>query len=222
MNNYDKGSSGDNLELNISYDNDVSQIYFNDWLQGAYGTEVNRIDLGGRDNYLYLIGDSDAPYYKKSVLTKMNKTSLWQLFNDYDLGYGDITDFKKSELIDELRDLTILKHYKYLASQYSWGSIQNHITHDYFISRGYCQGDAVLIVSIECMTTEYKNYINHLFWDDPVYISIIVNDHEYREYDLINDTYDYDKGELKEVICKLDITDYAKSWLCNNLPDYPS
>lgn len=221
MNNYDTSKTGENLELIVEYDNDAAQIYFNDFINGVDGNEVNKIDLGGRDNYLYLIGDFSAKYFKKSALNKMKKSDLWQLFNDYDLGYGDITDYKKSELIIELNDLTILKHYEYLVSKHSWESIQNHIEHDYFISRGYSQGEAVLIVSIETMTYGYKNYINHLFWDSPVYISIMVNDQEFKDYELLDDNYNYDKQELKEAICKLDITDYAKSWLCDHLPEYP-
>jgi hypothetical protein len=224
MNNYDVSSTGENIELNVYYDTWLSQIYFDDWLNGSDGYEVNKIDLGGRDNYLYLIGESEAPFYKKSELSKKPKAELFELMYQYDLlSYNaDINDYKKSEYIEDLMGVSILRHYEWLASQYYWHDISANIPHNYFISCGYSQGDAVYIVKIDGLTKEYKKYIDNIFWDCPIYFYIEINGTEIaREWDILNDCYEWNIDAIKEKITALDISDYAKNWIIDRLPDYP-
>lgn len=221
MNNHDISSTGENIEFNVSYDTDLSQIYINDWLNGADGN-VEQIDLGGRDNYLYLIGDSDAPYYKKSQFSTMRKADIFELWLNYEFGYDvKINDYPAHEYISDLLTVTIKRHYEWMASQYSWHELSDNIPHDSFISRGYSQGDAVYIVKIDGITKEYRDYVNHLLWDSPITGLITVNDKEFYIDEILNDCYEWDSDEVKAAIMALDISDYAKAWLCANVPDYP-
>lgn len=211
MNNYDQSSVGENIELHVQYDIDLARIYFED-------LDAVRIDLGGRDNYLYLLGDSSAPFFTKSKLQRMKRDELLELCEVYDLGFFD--DATKSDMIDELVHVSIERHYKYLASEYSWHRIQENIPHEYYVTRGYSQGDAAIIVSISEPID--KSDIDHIFWDCPVYIRADINDVEFYEDSFLDDEYEYDKDKIEMKIQTLPISDYAKNWLIDNLPDQPA
>lgn len=213
-------SSGENIELTVSYDYDLARMYFNDFLDGADGNNCERINLGQRDNDIFLLGDSSKPNFKKSHLAKMSKSNLFKMANDYDLisSYYE-AHYTKSQLIDDLLNVDIKKHYEYLASQYSWNSITDHFKHDYYVSRGYSQGDAVIIVSINEPVSH--GYINNLFWDCPISIYLSVNDNDELGHVLLNDCYEYDQDKVAENVKKLDLTEYAKTWIIDNLPAEP-
>jgi hypothetical protein len=219
MNNFDTSSAGDNVELNIYYSTSTASMYYDDFVNGADGVPVTRLDIS-TGAPLYLVGDSTLSYYKKADLHKMKKAELFDLCNQYDLlDYNvDLNDYKKEDYISDLLNVDIERHYSYLCSEYSFRSIQDHIRHDYFISCGYSQGDAAIVVNVGA---EYFNekVINHTLWDCPIGGLITVNGEDYHIDEMLEDNYNYDKDQLKQSINKLDISDYAKNWLCDNLPD---
>jgi hypothetical protein len=169
---------------------------------------------------LFLVGDSTLSYYKKADLQKMKKVELFDLCNQYDLlGYNiELNDYKKEDYISDLLNVDIERNYSYLCSEYHFGSIQDHINHDYFISRGYSQGDAAIVVNVGAEWFN-KKVINHTLWDCPIGGLITVNGEDYYIDEMLEDNYSYDKDQLKQSINELDISDYAKNWLCDNLPD---
>jgi hypothetical protein len=219
MNNFDTSSTGENIELNINYDLDIASMYYDDFVCGVDGNPVTRLDIS-TGAPLYLVGDATLPYYKKADLQKMKKVELFDLCNHYELlGYNvDSNDYKKEDYISDLLNVDIERHYSYLCSEFRFRSIQDHITHDYFVSCGYCQGDAAIVVNIGA---EYFNEeaINHTLWDCPIGGLITVNGEDFYINEMLEDSYNYDKDQLKVAINKLDISDYAKTWLCYNLPD---
>lgn len=221
MNNFDTSSSGENISLDVFYDTDLAQIYYQDFIVGADGNQVYKIE-SSREVIAYLIGDSDKPYYKKYQLAKMKKAELIALWLDYDLGYYDIDIYKKSELIDELLNVSIARRYEWLWSMYNWHEFKDHFTHGYFISRGYSQGDAVYIINVgaDYDVCAQQESINHILWDTPVSLRLSVNDDD-EFYDLLNDEYEYDADKIIENVNKLDIDDYAKTWIAENMPSEP-
>jgi hypothetical protein len=118
-------------------------------------------------------------------------------------------------------NVSILRHYEYLASQYYWHDLSAHFQHDYFISRGYSQGDAVYIVKIDGLTKEYRSYINNLFWDCPISGSITVDNKDFYFDELLDDCYSWNIDKVKEKINGLDISETSKAWIIENLPEYP-
>ena len=220
MNNFDSNSEHENIEFNVSYDGDLSCIYFEEFEQ-----ENTRIKFS-RDSSLFIIGDVDKPLYKKTQLNKMTKDELIELDQKFQLLCPyDYSEIKKSYLIDELKEVTIKKYYEYLVSEYSWRDINDYFEHDYYISRGHSQGDAIYVVNVdEAFTKETKENIDHIFWDAPVYISIEIGDNdEIRELDLLDDVYEYDKDEvMSKIMAMNDVSDYAKEWLQDNLPTSPT
>lgn len=219
MNNYDQSSSGENIELDVFNDTGLAQHYFNDFLKGVDGNPVYKIE-GTREPIAYLIGNSDKPFYKKSQLAKMKKADVFQLWYACDLGYNDT--LTKAEYIDDLLTVTIAKHYALLNGELGWGAFGDAITHPCFISRGYCQGDAIYIVDVgaDYDVCAQRAYIDHLFWDAPVTIDLEIDGANY--YDLLDDCYEYDKDAVIAKVSALEISDYAKGWIASNLPDEPN
>ena len=219
MNNYDMSSQGENIEFSCCYDVDLASIYFQDFVK----QEATRLDMG-RNSAMFLIGDSDASHYKRSQLKRMSKQSLYDLCINFELlGWSDFLNaYVKDELIDELLSISKKRFYELLIKVYSWHEVGSHITDDYYISRGYSQGDAVYIVSLdEPLTDRRKQYLNQLFWDCPISMRAEVNGVDYYEDSFLNDLYEWDLKAIEDNIKKMPISDYAKGFLIENLPEYP-
>jgi hypothetical protein len=220
MNNFDISSTGENIEFFCSYDSSLSQIYYED-----FESENTRLNFG-RDNSLFLLGNVSAPYYKKSELKKLSKQAIFDLCLDYELiGYSaELNDYKKSEYISDLLNISIERHYQFLISECNWFDIRERIAHDYYISRGYSQGDAVYIVSIDKpIDNGLRRYIDNVLWDSPISIYANINGLEFYTDDFLSDDYyTYDKNVIMQNIYDFNISTYAKKWLCDNLPAQPS
>lgn len=218
MNNYDQSSSGENISFNVSYDYDLASIYYSD-----FESENTRL-VFGRDSHLFLIGEAEAPYYSKLDLEAKSKAAIFELCQQYDLlNYSvSLNDYKKADYISDLLNITIKRHYEWLIANHSWHSIGENIQHDYFISRGYSQGDSVYIVKLDGgINNTFREYINHILWDSPISIYADINGLEFFEDQFLTDNYSYDKYEVTEKIKGFSISDYAKNWLIANLPEYP-
>jgi hypothetical protein len=50
----------------------------------------------------------------------------------------------------------------------------------------------------------------------------IINDVELYEDEFLEDQYEWDKNDVEKKIKALDLSDYVKNWLIENLPDYPA
>lgn len=219
MNNYDSSSMGDNIEFSVFYDNDLARHFYDDFTR-----ENTRLTFG-RYHSLFLIGDCEAPYFKKSELLAKSKNELFELCSKYELiSYSlSLNDYKKSEYIDELLSFTIKRHYEWLTSEYTWHGINENITHDYYISSGYSQGDSVYIVSLDKpIDKAVRQGIDNVLWDSPIAIIASINGFEFYECDFIDDYYEWDIEHIKEKINGFKISDYAKQWLIDNLPQYPA
>jgi hypothetical protein len=220
MNNFDVSSTGENIEFNCFYDSDLAQILYNE-----FESENTRLNFG-RDNSLFLLGDASAPYYSRLDLLALSKQALFNLCLDYELlSYSaGLNDYKKSEYIADLLSISIERHYKFLISGSNWFHIGENIAHDYYISRGYSQGDAVYIVSIDKpIDNSLRRCIDNILWDSPISMYANVNGSEFETDDFLGDDfYKYDTEAISENIARLPISYYAKAWLVKALPSYPS
>ena len=92
-------------------------------------------------------------------------------------------------------------------------------------TRGYCQRD---FADVLIKSTDNKEYINHLFWDSPVYCCVEINGEQFF-YDVIEDVdfYDWDKEKMIDYVVNAvnvddDKKEYIKQTLSDLLPDYPN
>ena len=216
MNNYDTSSTGNDIELSVTYDEYENQRMYDEWLDDR----VNRLNFG-RDS-LYLIGNSEVSMYSTTSLKRMKKVELWDMHCNYGYECGvDSSNYSKAELIIDLQHVTIRHHYEYLISKYTWHEIKEHIEHANYISHGYSQGDAAYIVSIDGFGEHERNDIDHVLWDAPIRIYLSVDGDDSLGYELLDDMYKYDRAAIVNKIELLDIPNSSIGWIIYNLPNEP-
>jgi hypothetical protein len=218
MNNFDMSSKGEAIEVSVFYDQDLSSIYYKEFEQ-----ENTRLSFG-RDSSLFLLGNVDAPAYSKTELNKMRKCALVALDDFHELLCPyDYSDYTRAELIAELKKVTIKMYYERLVKMYTWHEIKNHFEHDFYISHGYSQGDAAYIISVdEALTPALREHVNHILWDCPISYYLTVNGESVDELMESSGEYEYDVDALRDGVKKYEgLSEYAKTWICDNLPAVP-
>ena len=216
------------FKVNISYDTDLANLYFNVFKEGHMSDNIN-LFFGKRENDYLVIFENEKvlneSYYKKSKLARMNKDELYGENYWNDLIWRGKT-FLKSELIENLLSVNNEEFYK------------NHYEKEYyqdldfdFAVRGNSQGDYIkvkIVGNVEKWIN--KEYLTHLFYDAPISGNIEVFKNgslidEFHLNDLANfDEYDsYDKDKLIAMISDYcsneDYKDLLVAHLDKNLND---
>ena len=95
--------------------------------------------------------------------------------------------------------------------------LQDNVT---ITTTGYSQGDwAKVYIPKELKDkNRTKEFIDHLFWDSPVYGIIKINDEEIYVDELLSDIYEWDKDEILSKL-KNDVSEKTYEYLKNNLPE---
>lgn len=211
------------------YDHDLAQSWLDDF---NHNEDDKQVVYFGDNDFLVIFANKtimNAHYYKVSHLRKMKRDDLMELYINY-FGYWDRGQYK-SELIDELMNVSNKQYYEYHFNQVSWHNLEYD-----FIIRGYCQGDAkaIKLISDKQNKFEYKinsDYLKDLYFNTPIYASVdIYGDNEFHEEirftEYLDDYYNIDKDDLIKVI-DLHFKDepyYSslKFYVENNFPQYPN
>ena len=236
VNNLDMASCGTVIELNIYRDLDRSQSDFAESI-----TQVNGM------NVFTSCGNFDAKNYEKSF--NVNCTAQ-ELVEKYFLSYFDKHySLASVDDLEELQNHLGIDIDEDTGLQTIHDAIYNNRdTDDYvkFMSEhfdpkhfevtaiGYCQGDyRTVIIPHELLTElglevtqevadEFKDEINHLYWDAPITATLTVDGEEYNLEENLDDSYDY---EHKHIIKAANIMfdgeekkDLIIEFLENNLP----
>lgn len=190
------------FDLYANYSNDLSSIYYNDFMAEWENKIIKN------DHYIVFFASEDlknAPYFKKSILSKMKKSELFGLCKMFGLVgyYKDEKDYLKADLIYQLSYVDNELFYSHHYSENAWHDL------DYsFKVTGYSQGDVIkvlLIGNVEKYINE--NYLQNIFYDSPIdgHITISCNDEylteiHFSEVDRFNE-YDYwDKAAFIEKV----------------------
>lgn len=194
-----------NFDVNVSYDTDLSSLYYNDFKNGYMSYNVNLFFGSRQTEYLVIIENetvAKSSYYKKSKLSRMNKACLYELLekSNHDIIYTcNIEDMTKSDMIDCLLDIDNQEYYsKHYDNEY-----YQALDYDFAIS-GYSQNDYIkvkLVGNVEKWIN--KEYLTNVFYDTPIsgYIEVFKNGaliDEFSLYDLkgFDEYANYDKDEL--------------------------
>ena len=220
----DQGIKCYTFDVNANYSNDLSSIYYNDFI-----AEWKNKMLRFGDSYMVLFASEDvknAPYYKISQLRKMNKQALYDLCEQYDIlnYYHSDCDYDtntKQNLIDEI--MRYVDNEKYYEQHYSES---RYVDLDYdFRVIGYCQGDVVKVKLIgsekDFLKYSYMpdaEYLTHIFYDSPIqgYITVSCNGEELTSLDFnsqinfyeVADFNEYDYWDKQDFINKVKNTDW--------------
>ena len=215
------------FKVNVSYDTDLSNLYFNDFKEGHMNDNIN-LFFGSRETDYLVIFENEKvlneSYYKKSKLARMNKTDLTNLADEM-LGYG-FDDSTKQTLIDGLMSIT---NEDYYTSHYE-NECYKSLDYDFAIS-GYSRGDyrkVKIIGNVEKWID--KDYLTNIFYNTPISGNIEVFKNgslidDFQLCDLANfDEYDsYDKDKLiamtADYCSNKDYKDLLIAYLDKNLSD---
>ena len=173
VNNFDTDSNDVNIELSAFYDSFIAQQDFQECFEKV---DVNAPDGFYGDVYFFKCFDADT--YVRELLREAEITSS-----------------------DTIRDILgqIETHLYYEAEINDFYSKYFELDFHVYQTRGYSQGDAAtILISKNTQCLDYiKQLINHVFWDQPIYARLEVNDVEYY-LDENTDRYDYDKDNMIE------------------------
>lgn len=200
-----------NFELTAFYDCHQSSLDYEDF--------INESGFRIGENFL-IIGDKYAPKWKKSHLQKMKKMELVELAIGIQGNYN-AECYTKADLINDLLCVDNEDFYKWYVSENGWRDSEYE-----FISRGYCQGDAVKVIFAQQKGYEWvtEQFIDHLLWDTPVFarLEFLNGSQEIMLCDYLSDSYTWEADDLVKNFkeryngaWKNQIVD----WLENNLPD---
>lgn len=196
INNYDQSSTGVNIEFSGCWDTDLSRIYFNE--------SFKRVCDG-----VFTYGGANGVKPCMDIKIKALKKDLLKFVSEHIT--EDCESWSKSDLLDSAMDYLEqeLVEYNYnieeLASYCQFEvSFKNEI--EIFITRGYSQGDyaKVIVDHTECKkafgNNAYKKtlqqYIDHLFWDSPVFARLEIDNKEYEYFEYCDDSYSWDREKF--------------------------
>lgn len=202
---------------NISYDLDLSSIYFDDFVSNATGYH----DVQLFENYLVIYSSDisrNDKHFTSDELSRLSNDELMNLYASLGLYHYDLDD--KDDLIDELLDLDNEDYYtKYYSENY-------YRDLDYtFDFNGYSQGHCYKVQTVGNVETWLNDdYLTNIFYDTPISgnIEIFINgdlvDEVYiSEY--LDSEYDYDKVQLINNISKATLDKEYHSLLNEYLVD---
>ena len=189
------------FKVNIGYDTDLANLYFNVFKEGHMSDNINLFFGDRQTDYLVIFENEKVlndSYYKKSKLARMNKDELYGLNYYHDLVWRNKT-LLKSELIENLLSVNNEEYYK------------NHYEKEYyqdldfdFAIRGHSQGDyfkVKIVGNVEKWVN--KEYLTHLFYDTPMSGNIevfkngvLIDDFHLNELENFNEYDYYDKDKL--------------------------
>ncbi len=216
-NNFDMSSTGLNIEFNGYLNTDIARIHFNESIIESANV-FHRASL-----YFYDCAPcTNVQADRKDIyeaLNSFNKTStggingrdfieLWR----YEFGRT-----KKVGFDDACRFVYEQAYYQFNWREY--GEIIAYLLpadYDYFITRGYSQGDAEFVVHPKGYSTES---IDNLFWDVPIFAVLTVDGEEFYFDEHVKNLYRWKKDEIL-IIIKTHFNQAVYDWCVNNLPDY--
>lgn len=210
------------LNLSVRYDQDLSRIYFEDFKDGVDGSQV--LLLGDRSvDYCVIFENAeimDQSYFKKSRLARMKIADLHDLSIHLNRWWNE--DKRKSEIIDDLMEITNADFYK---SHYE---NENYSDLDYnFSVSGYSQGDFVKVKKVGSAEWSEKSYnadyLTNLFFDCPIsgmielvelsesssgFLSDCAENQIFEIHidELLEDQYSYSKDEIISSFEKLNLS----------------
>ena len=199
------------FKVNIRYDTDLANLYFNVFKEGHMSDNIN-LFFGKRVNDYLVIFENEKvlneSYYKKSKLNRMNKDELYELLEKHNRNICNIEHITKLDMITCLLEIDNQEYY----SKHYENECYNNLDYDFAI-RGHNQGDYIkvkLVGNVEKWINE--EYLTHLFYDTPMSGNIEV----FKNGSLIDDFYLNDLANFDEY------DSYDKDKLIAMISDYCS
>ena len=202
--NFDQASSGNNIELNCSYDVNASQAYFEENFTLLSGNSSSLVYDRFRGINIYSYGLDIDLFDLKNWIIPTNKELLNKIRSNF---YGSSSDLKddcleafgkypskmnKSELLELVENLFSYDYQDFILNNFKF-------KHGIVSSRGYSQGDYVEVVYDKNVFKNEPDF-DHELWDAPIYARLTVNGTEFYIDEHLEDSYNWDVTEIKKII----------------------
>ena len=152
-------------EYSIFRDYDTAAVYCQEFLGGDAGYTV---DPYGNTDYLVIFDSeqsAEKPYYRRTKLKAMRHYDLLDLWREYFTEYIGFDGMTKSELIDDLVEITRRQYY---ANHYEQNGFHNIEEYDFSVA-GYSQGDVVKVCNADDISFITPDFIRNLFYGTPIH-----------------------------------------------------
>lgn len=212
------------FEHNISYDADLSSIYYNDFIGGH--TDVTVQSFGNRKtDYLVIYGDNvkmSDDYFDINYLESLSNDELIELLDS--LQFYNYDEEDRGDLIYQLQQFDNEDYYSRHFESVSWYDLDS----DFSIT-GYSQGDNIKVKMLGNASEYYdEDSLTRLFYDCP--ISGVVNVYSNGELinelfadELLDDSYNWDKVQFINNVSNATLDKgyhvLLNQWLLDNLND---
>lgn len=217
INNYTRPAEGKPaIELSVFYNTADAQEFFEENVQPLVYMPY------GHDLCLAFYTDWDSvsiPEYVSDIvsLRDLPEETVVEIASKFD--YSPLDELREEfPTLDELRDEVANWHLEDLSDDdYIWLVELPTSKFGVKTTRGYSQGDVCnVIYALDHEPS--RDWLDHLFWDAPVYCRVTVDGEDLYLYG--KDNYDYDIDKMVESYYGKD-AEYVKEWLRDNLPEHP-
>ena len=228
--NFDKSSTGTDIEISCSYDADLSSMYFGENIEILQHSGYSTTSIG------YFHGQGDKSDTVKMTI-KGTTAAIIAAARRYTSAYSDIVAASgkelediKAEIIGQFEGIDLIHFALDKLPEIEGLEIvpnKNLIT---IKTSGYSQGDYAVVVycpeDIEkCWGTYPKQesiqkMVDNLYWGAPIYCRFTINEKEYDYYDMPEaDSYKWEREMFIECVSKE--SGVSKETLENFVPEYP-
>ena len=218
-NNFDMSTSGVNIQVDCFFDNLQAQTDFDNEIirLGRVSNYRLSTNLFGVLSCADIIRIGDFCTFKKGI-KKADLIALADELPDFYDGESYTVKELKAEIMDASPEMILNDYWR------AGNGLKLKTGFELYNTRGYSQGDSadVLIKS-----TDNKDFINHLFWDSPIYCIVNINREDFYYWDVDGvDSYDWKKEKMINYVVNAvnvddDKKEYIKKTLADLLPDYP-
>ena len=215
------------FKVNVSYDTDLANLYYNVFKDGHMNDNVN-LFFGSRETDYLVIFENEKvlneSYYKKSKLARMNKASLYELLEKHNRNICNIEHITKLDMIDCLLEIDNQEYYR--------NSFEKELYQDLdfdFVVIGHSQGECFrvkLVGNVDKWIN--KEYLTNICYNTPITGNIevfkngsLIDDFHLNDLDNFNEYDSYDKDKLIAMISDYcsneDYKDLLVAYLDKNL-----
>ncbi len=214
QNNFDKSSTGTDIEISCFYDTDVSRMNFKENIEivqhSGYSTTsigyyIDNGNVEGKDKIRFKVKGTKAAKVKYLV----SQTS----FDAKEIRTWD-TDTLDTEILGYEEDVNLINYAldKMPAAPEGLEFVPNKNL-EVITTRGYCQGDYAKVIYCpedlkECwgndpVQANIQKMVDHYYWDAPIYCQFTINGEEYNYYDCPEyDDYNWKRDEFIAYVAK--------------------
>jgi hypothetical protein len=208
MNNFNTSDTGTNIELDLYYCGDCARSWFDDSFKSVSSDSFSMLNSGYRGVNIYAYDMSDFELFDLDNWMIPSKKELQQLILDecFSSSESDFSNETKDIFSKYYYQLNKVELLEYLTDYYEdfESIIQSNFDfkHGIVSSRGNCQGDYIEVIYNKTDFTSTPDFDNEI-WNSPVYGRLLINDNEFYIDQEMKDVYDYDSGEILEIVTKL-------------------